>query len=72
MYNYNKNKNNTTWKVLCAIFTHSSEIRKRKRKTTAGMITSLKKQIRAISNFIALIPSRSIRQLMANFSEDEF
>ena len=36
------------------------------------MITSLKKQIRAISNFIALILSRSIRQLTANFSEDEF
>ena len=32
----------------------------------------LEKWIHAASNFIALIPSRSIRQLLANFSTVEF
>jgi len=36
------------------------------------VITSLKKQIRVTSYVIALILSRSIRQMMANFSEVEF
>ena len=42
--------------------------------TTTAMVakTSLKKWIRAASNFIALIPSRSIRQMLANFSGVEF
>ena len=35
-------------------------------------ITSLKKWIRAVLNFIALIPPRSIRQMLANFSGVEF
>ena len=33
---------------------------------------SLKKWIRAVLNFIALIPPRSIRQMLANFSGAEF
>ena len=41
--------------------------------TTATVTkTSLKKWIRAASNFIGLIPSRSVRQMLANFSRVEF
>ena len=42
--------------------------------TTTAMVTktSLKKWIRAASNFIGLIPSRSVRQMLANFSRVEF
>ena len=35
-------------------------------------IRKLKKRIRAASNFIAFIPSRSSGQIMANFSGVEF
>ena len=35
--------------------------------TTTATKMSLKKRIRAASNFIALIPSRLIRQMLANF-----
>ena len=42
--------------------------------TTTAMVakTSLKKLIRAASIFIGLIPSRSVRQMLANFSGVEF
>ena len=40
--------------------------------TTTATKTSLKKGILAASNFIALIPSRSIRQMLVNFSGDQF
>ena len=42
--------------------------------TTTAMVakTSLRKWIRAASNFIALIPSRSIRQMLVNISRVEF
>ena len=38
-------------------------------KTTATATkTSVKKRVRAALNFIALIPSRTIRQMLPNFS----
>ena len=40
--------------------------------TTAATKTSLKKWIRAASSLIALIPSRSILQMLAIISEVEF
>ena len=40
--------------------------------TEAKIKTSLKKWILAASNFIALIPSRSIRQMLVNFSGVQF
>ena len=40
--------------------------------TTTATKTSLKKRIRAASNFIALIPSLLIRQMLANFCGVEF
>ena len=40
--------------------------------TVTATKTSLKKWIRAASNFIALIPSRLIRQMLANFGGVEF
>ena len=40
--------------------------------TTTSTKTSLKKRIRAASNFIALIPSLLIRQMLANFYGVEF
>ena len=42
--------------------------------TTTALVAkkSLKKWIRAASNFIELIPSRSVRQMLANFSGFEF
>ena len=40
--------------------------------TVTATKTSLKKWIRAASNFIALIPSRLIRQMLANVFGVEF
>ena len=40
--------------------------------TVTATKTSLKKWIRAASNFIALIPSRLIRQILANVFGVEF
>ena len=40
--------------------------------TATATKTSLKNLIRPASNFIALIPSRSIRQMLAFFSRAEF
>ena len=44
----------------------------REATTTTATKTSLKKWIRAASNFTARIPSRSIREMLANFSGVEF
>lgn len=43
-------------------------------KTTKAMVTKmpLKKSVHSPSNFIMHILSRSVRQLLANFSEAEF
>ena len=43
-------------------------------QTTTATVTkkSLKKRIRAVSNFIALIPSRLLRQMLANVFGVEF
>ena len=46
--------------------------KKRAQATTTATKTSLKKRIRAASDFIALIPSRLIRQMLANFCGVEF
>ena len=40
--------------------------------TVTDTKTSLKSLIRAALNFIALIPSRSIRHMLANFARAEF
>ena len=40
--------------------------------TVTATKTSLKKRIRAASNFVALIPSRLIRQMLTNFVGVEF
>ena len=40
--------------------------------TATATKTSLKKKIRTASNFIALIPSRVIRQMLATFFRMEF
>ena len=40
--------------------------------TVTATKTSLKKWIRTASNFVALIPSRLIRQILANFVEVEY
>ena len=45
---------------------------KQQRRRTKATKTSLKKWICATSNFIPLIPTRSICQMMANFSGVEF
>ena len=40
--------------------------------TATATKTSLRKRIRATLNSIALIPSRSLRQVLANYSGAEF
>ena len=40
--------------------------------TATATKTSLKKRTRATSNYVAFFPSRSIRQIMANFSTVDF
>ena len=42
------------------------------RTTVTATKTSLKKWIHTASNFVALIPSRLIRQMLANFVEVEY
>ena len=42
------------------------------RTTATATKTSLKKWIHTPSNFVALIPSRLIRQMLANFVEVEY
>ena len=59
--------------VLVAVASSNLKVPiKQQRRRTKATKTSLKKWICATSNFIPLIPTRSICQMMANFSGVEF